>query len=169
MLSSGAPSLEKFDVSEVALSNTTYRNQATLIFYFSKYIQWPENTSKGDFVVGVYGDPEVMEDVKAVLSVREIENRKIVVKRFNSVSQISKECRVVYIAPNKSSSFYRIEDHLKGSNTLLVTEKDGLGTRGSHLNLIIRNKIMKFELNKSSIAESGLKVSSALIKQAIEI
>tara|TARA_B100000809_G_scaffold233444_1_gene250164 strand:- start:139 stop:624 length:486 start_codon:yes stop_codon:yes gene_type:complete len=153
-----------------SVSNSyNYKNQATLLFYFSKYIQWPASYNEGDFIVGVYGEEEVAEDIKRILAVRQIDNRKIIVKRFNSTSQVPKKCNLLYLSANKSSSFYRIENHLKRTHTLLVTEKTGLGARGSHINLIIENNRMKFELNKASIAKSGLKVSSALIKQAIEI
>ena len=152
-------------VQQVTLAQSSSK-QGALLYYFSKFIQWPERTTGDRFVIGVYGDVDVYNSVSKAMTGKIIEGKQVLIKRFSSVSQII-DCKVLYLAPNKSSSFYRVESVLKNTNTLLITQKDGLGAKGSHINLTVVDGRMKFELNKTQISKSGLKVSSALIKQAI--
>jgi hypothetical protein len=39
---------------------------------------------------------------------------------------------------------------------------DGLGKKGSHINFVIQDGKIRFELNQTTILEAGLKVSSQL-------
>lgn len=152
-------------VQQVTLAQSSSK-QGALLYYFSKFIQWPESSAGDVFVIGVYGDVDVYNSVSKAMEGKLIEGKQVLIKRFSSINQIG-DCEVLYLTPNKSSSFYRIEDVLKSKNTLLITQKEGLGARGGHINLTVVDGRMKFELNKSQISKAGLKVSSTLIKQAI--
>ena len=36
------------------------------IYNFSKYVKWPNEKSNGEFVIGVYGSSEIVEDLKVM-------------------------------------------------------------------------------------------------------
>ena len=146
----------------------SYRNQGTLLYYFSKYVQWP--SSSGDsFVISVYGDANVANAISRIMKDRKIDNKPIIVRRCGSLSQISKSSNLVYIPTNKTSMFYKIKKYMQSSNAMIVTEKSGYGRKGSHINLVYRDRRMKFELNRAAFTRSNLKVSRLLTNRAISI
>jgi flagellar basal body rod protein FlgG len=75
----------------------------------------------------------------------------------------------VYIDKSKSGEFAGINDKVKGKGTLVITDKNGLGEKGSAINFKTVDNKMKFELNQKVIEASNLKVSSALTSMAILI
>ena len=149
-------------------NDQSYGLQGKLLFYFSKFIEWPSDNNNSKFIIGVYGDVDIYEAISSSMKGRLMGGKPIAVRRYSTISQIE-SCDVFYLAANKSSNFYRAIGALKGNNTLLVTQKSGLGSKGSHINLTVVKDRLRFELNKSELDKAGLKVSSALVKQAIII
>jgi hypothetical protein len=62
-----------------------------------------------------------------------------------------------------------VSERVKGKGTLVVTDRNGLGAKGSCINFKTVDEKLKFELNQSAIAASNLKVSSTLSSMAILI
>jgi hypothetical protein len=51
----------------------------------------------------------------------------------------------------------------------VISETEGSGTKGSHINFIVKDGKLAFELNQMSINKQGLKVSIELTRLAILI
>jgi hypothetical protein len=73
------------------------------------------------------------------------------------------------IPDTESKHFEALQARLKGKPTLLITEKPGLGQKGSGINFVIRENKWSYELNQASLVENGLKVSVEISKLAINI
>jgi hypothetical protein len=76
---------------------------------------------------------------------------------------------VVFIDRTKSGEFDAINNKVKGKGTLVVTDRIGLGARGSCINFKTVDEKLRFELNQQAITASNLKVSGALSSMAILI
>ncbi|MEO1050853.1 MAG: YfiR family protein [Bacteroidota bacterium] len=135
-----------------------------MIYNFLKYIEWPGNAQSGDFVIGVIGDDAVYNTLTKWYSTKKKGTQSIVIKKFSSIDQVN--CHMVFMGKSMSKEFDKLKDQLSGKNTLIVTNKSGLGAKGSGINFKIENNRLKFELNKSSITASKLKVSSKLMGMA---
>ena len=79
------------------------------------------------------------------------------------------DCAVLFIDKSKSNEFEAVNNKVKGKGTLVVTDRNGLGAKGSCINFKTVDDKLKFELNQKAIEATNLKVSSALTSMAILI
>lgn len=145
-----------------------YRYHSLFLYTFTKYIQWPANYQNADFTIGVYGSSPIEEFLQELSVNKTVGTQKIIIKKFNKVSEISK-CHMIFIPASKSEDFDEVLQAVNGQSTLLVTEKAGLGKKGSGINFVMIDGKVKFELNKAATEKSNLKVSADLSKLAIEV
>ncbi len=145
-----------------------YEIHALLLYNFIRYIEWPSSDRSGDFVIGVIGNDQVHSALSKWYKTKRKDNQTIVIKQFNGALDVTK-CHVIYIANKKSNEFNIVKDIAAGQHTLIVTDKPGLGKKGSNINFKMVNGRPRFELNKSATEKASLKVSSQLEKIAILI
>lgn len=137
-----------------------------MLYNFTKYIQWPD--ASGEFVIGVIGDNDVYKTLNTWYNGKLKGNRKFKIVQFNSVADVY-STDILYVAKTSSKDFDAIKEKSDSQKTLLITDKMGLGKKGSNINFKMVNNRLAFELNKASIDASSLKVSSQLMSMAILI
>ncbi len=141
---------------------------AQMIYNFIKYIQWPNETEAGDFVVGVMGDDDMLKTLKGWYDGKPKGAKKYVIKKLNTADEAA-SCAVVYLGKSKSKEIENIKTAIVGKSVLTVSDGFNLGQKGSCINFKIIDGKLKFELNQASVAASSLKVSSQLSGMAIVI
>lgn len=139
-----------------------------MVYNFTKYVQWPDHAGSGEFVIGVVGNPEVYKVLNEWYGGKTKGSKTYVIKKFNSAAEVT-DCHVIYIDKSKSSEFDSVNNKVKGKGTLVITDKNGLGEKGSAINFKMVDNKLKFELNQKAIEASNLKVSGALTSMAILI
>lgn len=139
-----------------------------MVFNFTKYVQWPGHSGSGEFVIGVMGDDDVFKTLNGWYGGKSRGSLTYVIKKFNSAAEIT-NCDVLFVANSKSSEFENAKSKVEGKNTLLITDKNGLGSKGSAINFKTVNKKLKFELNPKAFESANLKVSNSLSAMAILI
>lgn len=145
-----------------------YKFHSIFFYNFAKYTQWPAAYSSGDFVIGVLGDSKIRQPLEEMALTRMVGSQKMVVKTFNSVEDIA-WCHILFVPFDKSSQLTEVLSKTEGKPTMVVTEKPGLGRQGSTINFVLVNGRWQFELNRSALQGSQLKVSSELSRLAIQI
>jgi hypothetical protein len=139
-----------------------------MVFNFTKYVQWPDHATSGEFVIGVVGNADIYNTLNGWYGGKPRGSKTYLIKRFNSAEEVT-ECHVLYIDKSKSGEFDNVNDKLKGKGTLVITDKSGLGAKGSGINFKTVDNKLKFELNQKALEASNLKVSGALSSMAILI
>ncbi|MBT1702123.1 DUF4154 domain-containing protein [Fulvivirgaceae bacterium PWU20] len=139
-----------------------------MVFNFTKYVQWPDHASSGEFIIGVIGNEDVYKTLTTWYGGKPRGNKTYVIKKFSSNSDLT-DCHVVFIDKSKSNEFDAVNTKVKGKGTLVITDKNGLGEKGSAINFKTVDNKLKFELNQKAIEASNLKVSGALSSMAILI
>lgn len=139
-----------------------------MVYNFTKYVQWPDHAGSGEFVIGVVGNAEIFNTLNSWYGGKPRGSKTYVIKKFNSAAEVT-DCHVVYIDKSKSGEFELVNNKVKGKGTLVITDKNGLGERGSAINFKMIDNKLKFELNQKAIEASNLKVSGALTSMAILI
>lgn len=139
-----------------------------MVFNFTKYVQWPDQDKAGEFVIAVIGNDEMYKTLTSWYSGKAKGAKTYVIKKFNNASEVS-DCAVVYIDKSKSSEFDAVNAKVKGKGTLVVTDRSGLGARGSCINFKTVEDKLKIELNQKAMETANLKVSSSLTTMAILI
>jgi hypothetical protein len=139
-----------------------------MVFNFTKYVQWPDYSASGEFVIGVIGNTEVYNTLNTWYGGKPKGSKTYVIKKFSSSEEVS-DCHVIFIDKSKSGEFDAVNTKVKGKGTLVITDKNGLGEKGSGINFKTIDNKLKFELNQKAIEASNLKVSGALSSMAILI
>jgi len=140
-----------------------YEIQANIIYRFTKYIDWPENTKTGDFIIGIVGDSPLTDALKSFIVNKTAGNRKIFIKKF-SASAEAFPCHILFISEDESSSLKKIALKTAGSPVLIVTESDGLALKGACINFAIVADHLKLEINKNNIGQRDLSIASELLQ-----
>jgi hypothetical protein len=139
-----------------------------MVFNFTRYVQWPNEAGSGEFVIGVIGNTDVYNTLNAWYAGKARGAKTYVIKKFNSAAEVS-DCHVLYIDKNKSGEFDAANEKVKGKGTLVITDKNGLGVKGSGINFKTVDNKLKFELNQKAVESSNLKVAGSLSSMAILI
>lgn len=139
-----------------------------MVYNFTKYVQWPDHAGSGEFVIGVVGNSDIYNTLNGWYGGKARGTKTYVIKKFNSASEVT-DCHVLYIDKSKSGEFETANSKVKGKGTLVITDKNGLGEKGSAINFKMVDNKLKFELNQKAIEASNLKVSGALSSMAILI
>lgn len=139
-----------------------------MVFNFTRYVQWPDQSASGEFVIGVVGSQSIFATLNEWYGGKPKGSKTYVIKKFNSAAEVS-DCHVLFIDKSKSGEFEAINNKLKGKGTLLITDKNGLGEKGSSINFKTVDNKLKFELNQKAIETANLKVSGSLSSMAILI
>ena len=145
-----------------------YKMHTVFIFSFTRYIQWPDNYSGGDFEILVMGDSPIVEELKSMAQVKKVGDRTIRVTKINTPSEIRK-CNILFIPASKSAQITEVLSKVTSQSILVVTEEPGLGAKGSNVNFIIKDGKLAFELNQGAASKQGLKISNELSRLAILI
>lgn len=138
-----------------------------MLFNFTRYVQWPTNDSP-EFVIGVIGNSDVYNTLNTWYGGKARGSQTYVIKKFNSAADVT-DCSVLFIDKTKSAEFEGAKAKVAGKGTLVITDKNGLGEKGSSINFKTVDNKLKFELNQKAIEASNLKVSGTLSSMAILI
>jgi hypothetical protein len=151
-----------------AQERSSHEVYSMMVFNFTKYVQWPNHNAAGEFVIGVIGNNDVYNTLNSWYGGKARGNKTYVIKKFNSAAELT-DCSVVFIDKTKSGEFESVKTKIAGKGTLLITDKNGLGTKGSSINFKTEGDKLKFELNQKALESANLKVSSSLTSMAILI
>ena len=163
LLLSYAESGKSQDVKIVSM--TKYLSNC--LYNFSRNINWPEENKSGDFVITIVGNKELYTEMTKLTQNMKVGLQPIVVKFFNSVNEVSGYQQIVFVANWQSNKLNAMVQKTSGSHTLIVSESEGMIDKGSMINFIPVNGIMKFEMNKEGLRRSNLMASSVLEKMAV--
>ncbi len=149
-----------------AQSPTDYTIQANIIYRFTKYVDWPGSKKTGDFVIGVVGSQLLVDELKTFTSNKLAGHQKIVVKTFSASAEVY-PCHILFISEEESNSLKKIAVRTAGDAVLLVSESDGLASKGSCINFVVVNEHLKLEINKNNIEKRNMGIASELLQLGI--
>lgn len=157
-----------FQSTEAKAQRPMHELHSMLIFNFIKYIEWPANSKSGEFIIAVYGDNNVYEQLNKLYGGKSIKGQSVKIISAKDEADL-KNVHLIYLADNKSNNFDEVLSGSTGKPTLLITDKNGLGEKGANINFKTVDGKLKFEINESAFDKNSLKVSSQLVTMAIVI
>jgi len=148
---------------------TDYKAYTLFIYNFMKYVEWPENYNKGEFVICVVGDSPINKELQGLASSKKIKGRTIVLKKCDTPEE-SFNSHLVFLPSSKSGMVKNIREQTKGKPVLIVGEREGLAKKGAGISFVtLEEDELKFDINKKDIETHQLKVSSSLVNLGILI
>lgn len=157
----------------VAMAFTTveaqnYQLHSVFVFSFTRYVQWPEEASQGDFEINVLGDSPIVAELKKMSESKKVGDRAIKITKLASAAEI-KKCHILFLPADRSGDLSEVLAKLGTSATLVVTEQPGVGAKGSSINFIEKDGKLAFEINQNALSKQRLKASNELLRYGIVI
>ena len=153
----------------LGVANAQKHMQYPLFIYsFTRYIQWPDDYTSGDFEILVLGDTPLLESLNTMAKAKKAGDRPIKVVRINDVTDIRK-CNILFVPAGNAERLEEIMKKVGTLSILIITEEPGLGERGSGVNFIEKDGKLAFEMNQTSLTKHKLKAANELTRLAIII
>jgi hypothetical protein len=146
---------------------TNYKAYSVYVYNFIKYIEWPEDAKKGDFVIAIIGDSPISSELKVLAASKKANGQTILIKQYASIDEVE-ECQILYISSSKSNMLKTALEKTKNTSVLLIAEREGLAKKGAGINFVtLEDDTLKFEMNKKVIEAHNLKIPRVLIQLAL--
>jgi hypothetical protein len=136
--------------------------ESGLMYYLTKYIEWPASKKTGDFVIATIGSSDIDTFLKSLASSKTVGTRKIVIKKIKTPGE-AKSCHILFIPKNKIREVAAFADIAKSNKILIVTEGAGMVKKGAGVSFTDKGGKTGFEINPAAIKSCGLQVSSKLL------
>ena len=145
--------------------NTVSEAQSMFIYNFSRLIQWPSSANSGEFVIGVVGNSDLYRTLGSYVANKKVGSQPISVKFFNNPEDITK-CHILFVGDSRIGKIDDIIAQLKGSNSLIVTERKGMIDSGSAIDFFMDGDKLKFVMNAQNAQKYNLVISKSLSDMA---
>ena len=153
--------------SAAAYSNTDVEQiQAMYIYNFIKHIQWPENSVKSEFVIGVYGNSNIYQHLLNYTKGKSLGQKKIRIVQISSLDQ-AVNCQLLVVTQQKSSQMNSIVNHPNLKNTLIVGDKPGTIAEGGAIEFALVDNKMKFRISEDNANKHNIRISKSLLDMSI--
>lgn len=145
--------------------NEEYTLKATFLFRFTDYIEWPEHRS-AFFSVAILGQSPITAPLLEIAKVKNVKEKKISVTEYSALEAID-HCQILFVPADCAVPIETILARFANKPVFIITEKEGYCKKGAHLNFIVAENRLKFEINTKAISRSNLTISAFLLQHAI--
>jgi hypothetical protein len=145
---------------ENAVANE-YALKADFLYRFVDYVYWKDYSKKQTFKIAILEQSPITASLLNVTK-----NKKIEVKEYKNLNEIS-FCNILFVPYNCTVPLETILAKFSGKAVLIVTEQNGYGKKGAHMNFVLVDSKLKFEVNLKAINKAGIGISSFLLQHAI--
>jgi len=147
----------------IAQKETGYVVHASIIYRFTKYIDWPETSRQGDFNIGVVGDTPMYDELKKSIAGKMVGNQKINIKKVTCTEPVI-GCQILFISNDACKNIKKIAGKTAHEPVLLVSETEGMAQKGACINFVIVADRLKLEINQNNIEQRTLGIASELLQ-----
>jgi hypothetical protein len=149
----------------VNAQENSLKHQSIFMFNFARQVHWDKPNEV--FVIGVYGSPQMFDELTLNLKGKKIDTRDIQVVSINSTAEITR-CEMIYLSSSDSKLLDEILKKINGNQILLITEED-LAEEGAPISFLFVENKLRFKINLTAIGQTKLQVSKNLLALAIVI
>ena len=148
-------------------STHEYDLKATFLFHFAQFVEWPSETlpDKAPFTIGIFGNDPFGKSLDEIVANETIEGHKLVIRRFQTVSQID-SCQILFIAPSEASRLDQLLSHLNRRSVLTVGDTRDFALRSGIIGFVISDKRLRLVINLAAANAAKLTISSKLLRQS---
>ncbi|CAM2862334.1 YfiR family protein [Flavobacterium frigoris] len=138
-----------------------YDLKADFLIRFVDYVYWKNYPKNKPFKIAI------LEESPINASLHVVKNRKkIEVSQYKNLKDIG-FCNILFVPFDCSIPIETVLSNFSGKPVLIVTERNGYGKKGAHMNFVVVENKLKFEVNLKAINKVGIGISSFLLQHAI--
>jgi len=135
--------------------------KASYIYNFGKLVSWPESQSKGNFTIGILGDPSLYQQLITKYSGKKYGSQAIEIVQMVNAEKLGKP-QILFVSRKNNEQLEAISKELAKSSTLLISEFEKGLEKGATLNFVVVDNQVKFEISEPNAAAHKLTVGSTL-------
>lgn len=155
-----------FALGSYAQQSEEYKTKAVLIERFSRFISWPqEKDSAVNFRILVYGEHQFDNLLDIIYGDIKIKNKNVEIDYSLQLSDLV-DHDMVFVGSVSRKQMEELIQLVTHKPILLIGDTDGYTEAGIHINILIEDGAIVFEMNKNRFEESGLKCNYLLFNQA---
>jgi hypothetical protein len=143
-----------------------YQVKAAFLLNFTKFIEWPASAfqqADSPISICILGVDPFGSALDQILSGELVNGRRVVAQRIKSAPP-PQACHALFVSrPEKDGG--KIPPGL-GPGVLTVGEGEGFIRDGGMIAFVIENRRVRFEINRATAENAGLKLSSKLLSVA---
>ena len=138
---------------------------------FTMFIEWPEDSGlkqAEQFKIGVFGQNPFGEQMDQFCKTQKIKGKSVVWKLIKESDEMD-EYNMIFVPKSKAGFANTLEDKLALSPILIITERLGIQNKLGHINFIVENGKIRFEISKTRCEKSKFKVGAQLYQLAKKV
>ena len=139
--------------------------KAAFLYNFTKFIDWPAASSSEPFRICTVADPAFGMAVDRIIAGESIQGRAIE-RSAPAAPDAARACQILFIGRLENDRAERWIAAVRGLPVLVVGESRGVWERGAHINFVLEDNRVKFDVNTDGTAAASLAVSSKLLRVA---
>jgi len=148
-----------------------YEVKATYLYNFARFVEWPLSSAaakSNSFAICVLGQDPFGPALDAIVAGESIDGKAVLAKRV-SKPQDAVSCRVLYISSSEDSRLKEVLAALDKSGVLTVSDIPQFSQRGGMIEFTLQGNNVRFEVNLTIAENTGLTLSSELLKVAVTV
>jgi hypothetical protein len=148
-------------------SNTRIMIQANFLYQFALNNNWPAQSRKGKFIVAVYGNNEVFQQLKEKYGSKPIGSQVMEIVQILEPNA-EQNYHILFVDKSKKNELPRINKEFKDRNTLIVTNWDGALTQGAHINFKTMDGNIRYELSQNAMEAHKITPGQKIIQWKVD-
>ncbi len=137
---------------------------------FIKNIEWPQDSKRKEFKIGILGDRNIYNKISFSNIKPEHANGQNIAYYYFEDSDHLLQCQLVYISAKKSDELLKVIKFYQNQPVLIISESARACEKGSMINFIKdSSEKISFEYNKEAFNSAGLLYASNFMEQGILI
>lgn len=158
-----------FPLALLAQRPSEYQVEAAYLYNFGKFIVWPAtDRNSSDFDVCILGSDPFGSTLDQTISNATINGKKVAARRIGKAENAA-GCRIVFLAASEAGRLSADLAVLNKMGALTVSDLPRFLDRGGMIQFVIEGDKVRFAVNLSATQQSGLTLSSELLKVAIRV
>lgn len=141
--------------------------KAAYIYNFARFVEWPAGTAGGPIRIGVLGHGDLASPLEETVRGKSVGGRAIKITPIASAAE-AECCEILLIEHSESKHEKEIAQALAGKPVLTVSDEEGASRNGVIIAFQLVDESVRFQINQDAATRAGLKISSQLLKVAVQ-
>jgi len=162
--------VSSFCSAQSAVVATPSQVEAAYLYNFEKFVSWPSDAGQdpAPFAICILGEDSFGETLNSLIADETHQGRKLVARRLSSVAAAN-ECQILFIGQSEESRLAKDLIVLQKKPILTVSSLPGFLEHGGMIQFLLENKKVRFSVDLPPAEQSGLVLSSQLLKVAVYV
>ncbi len=145
---------------------TEYEVKAAYLLNFGKFVKWPSSEPVTEsFAICILGEDPFGKVLDATIRDEKVDGKPIVARRIAHGQDVS-GCKVLFLGRSEEKQLSKLLPGLQKAGILTVSDIPGFLDHNGMIQFTFVGNRIRFEVNLDSVQESGLTLSSELLKVA---